>query len=78
MPVRVGTKDHWELIEPTTNWQTLKTTLKKAEFEVATDLYYVDVEKRLESEPERSRLGLSNIKAQGKLRTASKLSLQKR
>src|ERR1035441_9900373 len=25
MPVRVGTKDHWRIIRPTTAWQTMKT-----------------------------------------------------
>jgi aminopeptidase N len=45
MPVRVGTKDKWQLIRPTTEWQTMKTPLKKAEFGVATDLYFVAVSK---------------------------------
>lgn len=45
MPVRVGTKDHWQIIQPTTEWQTMKTPLKKDEFAVATDLYYVEVSK---------------------------------
>jgi aminopeptidase N len=43
MPVRVGTKDHWQIIKPTTEWQTMKTALKKDEFAVATDLYFVGV-----------------------------------
>jgi aminopeptidase N len=43
MPVRVGTKDHWQIIQPTGEWKTLKTPLKKDEFQVATDLYYVNV-----------------------------------
>jgi len=46
MPVRVGTKDnHGQILRPTAEWQTLKTPLKKDEFEVATDLYYVTVSK---------------------------------
>ena len=45
MPVRVGTKEHWQLIRPTVEWQTMKTALKKDEFAVATDLYFVDVKK---------------------------------
>jgi aminopeptidase N len=45
MPVRVGTKDRWQLIRPTAEWQAMKTTLTKENFEVATDLYYVDVKK---------------------------------
>jgi aminopeptidase N len=45
MPVRVGTKDHWQIITPTTEWKTMKTSLKQDEFAVATDLYFVDVSK---------------------------------
>ena len=45
MPVRVGTKDHWQIIKPTTEWQTIKTALGRDEFAVATDLYFVDVAK---------------------------------
>ena len=43
MPVRVGAPDDWRLIQPTTEWQTMSTPLKKDQFEVATDLYYVQV-----------------------------------
>jgi aminopeptidase N len=43
MPVRLGTKAQWEMVQPTTDWKALKTTLKKDEFAVATDLYYVEV-----------------------------------
>lgn len=45
MPVKVGRKTDWTLIKPTTEWQTLKTDVKKDDFEVATDLYYIDVVK---------------------------------
>jgi hypothetical protein len=45
MPIRVGTKDNWQIISPTTAWKRMKTPLKKDEFEVATDLYYVEVRK---------------------------------
>jgi aminopeptidase N len=45
MPVRVGSKEHWETIHPTTEWQTMKTPLTKDQFDVATDLYYIDVSK---------------------------------
>jgi len=45
MPVRVGLKEHWEVIHPTTEWQTMKTSLGKDQFEVATELYYIDVSK---------------------------------
>jgi aminopeptidase N len=43
MPVQVGKSDHWQLIQPKTEWQTMKTTLNKDEFDVATDLYYINV-----------------------------------
>jgi aminopeptidase N len=45
MPVLVGDKDHWQRIMPTLNWQTMKTPLTRDQFEVATDLFYVDVKK---------------------------------
>src|SRR5262245_40801248 len=43
MPVKVGRKMAWQLIQPTVEWKTLKTAVKKEDFEVATDLYYIDV-----------------------------------
>jgi aminopeptidase N len=43
MPVRVGLKEHWETIHPTTEWQTMKTPLTRDHFAVATDLYYINV-----------------------------------
>ena len=46
MPVRVGTSTNWQIVRPTTQWKTLKTPLTKNQFEVATDLYYVNVSKR--------------------------------
>jgi aminopeptidase N len=45
MPVRVGLKQSWETIHPTTEWQTMKTPLTKDQFDVATDLYYINVDK---------------------------------
>ncbi len=45
MPVLVGEKDHWQRVDATQQWQTMKTSLTKEQFEVATDLFYVDVEK---------------------------------
>jgi aminopeptidase N len=43
MPVLVGNKDHWQQIQPTTGWQTMQTQLGEGQFEVATDLYYIEV-----------------------------------
>lgn len=45
MPVKVGSKANWQTIQPTTEWKTMKTSVKKEEFEVATDLYYIEVSK---------------------------------
>jgi aminopeptidase N len=45
MPIRVGARDNWQIITPTTEWQTVKSPLGKDKFEVATDSYYVVVKK---------------------------------
>jgi aminopeptidase N len=45
MPVKVGDPAHWQTIHPTLEWQTLKTPLSKDDFQVATDLYFVNVSK---------------------------------
>jgi aminopeptidase N len=42
MPIRVGTKGNWQIIQPTTDWKVMPNKLGKA-LEVATDLYYVNV-----------------------------------
>ncbi len=46
MPVRVGSPDHWQIIHPTTKWQSMQTPLGKDDFQVDTDFYYVDVNKQ--------------------------------
>ena len=46
MPVRVGKKGQWQIIQPASDWKTMATSLKRDEFEVATDLYYVNVSKQ--------------------------------
>jgi aminopeptidase N len=46
MPIRVGRADAWQTVSPTTEWQTMATTMTKDEFQVATDFYYVLVDKR--------------------------------
>jgi len=46
MPIRVGAKDNWQIVKPNAAWQTLKTPLKKDDFAVATDLYYIEVSKQ--------------------------------
>jgi aminopeptidase N len=45
MPVRVGSKDHWQIIQPTADWKSMKTSLNKDDFQVPTDLYYINVSK---------------------------------
>ena len=46
MPVMVGRKEHWQRIHPTTTWQTMPATLAKDDFDVATDLFYITVNKQ--------------------------------
>ena len=43
MPIRVGDPAHWQTIQPTTDWQVMPLTMSKDAFEVATDLYFVNV-----------------------------------
>ncbi len=45
MPVRVGRPDNWTIIDATTDWKVMRTPLTKDEVAVATDLYYINVEK---------------------------------
>jgi aminopeptidase N len=47
MPIRVGRSSDWQIVQPfTTEWKVLSTPIKKDDFEVATDLYYVNVRKQ--------------------------------
>jgi aminopeptidase N len=46
MPVRVGTNGRWGVIHPTAAWQTMPWAAAKDDFQVATDLYFVDVDKK--------------------------------
>jgi hypothetical protein len=46
MPVRVGLKSDWQIIKPTTTWQRMSTSIGKDDFDVATDLYYINVSKQ--------------------------------
>jgi hypothetical protein len=43
MPVLVGSPEHWQKLQPTTEWQMMQTPLSKDQFQVATDLYYIKV-----------------------------------
>ncbi|OFW42551.1 MAG: peptidase M1 [Acidobacteria bacterium RIFCSPLOWO2_12_FULL_67_14b] len=42
MPVRVGSKGSWQVIQPTTDWKTIPNAEGRS-LQVATDLYYVNV-----------------------------------
>jgi aminopeptidase N len=46
MPIRVGARASWQTIEPAADWKTMETPVGKDDFEVATDLYYVNVTKQ--------------------------------
>jgi aminopeptidase N len=46
MPIRAGRPTAWQLLRPTTDWQVMKTDIRKDDFQVASDLYYVNVAKR--------------------------------
>ena len=46
MPIKVGSPAAWQTIQPTTDWQVMKTPMTKDTFAVATDLFYVDVRKQ--------------------------------
>lgn len=45
MPVKVGTKNNWTVIYPTTVWKSMDTAVKLEDFQVATDLFYVEFSK---------------------------------
>ncbi|HWE87654.1 MAG TPA: M1 family metallopeptidase [Terracidiphilus sp.] len=46
MPVKVGAPGHWQIIHPTTKWQSMQSPLTKDEFQVDLDEYYVDLNKQ--------------------------------
>jgi hypothetical protein len=46
MPIRVGEAGMWQMIQPTTEWKKMPTTLTQEQFAVATDYYYVNVSKQ--------------------------------
>ena len=46
MPVKVGIPGHWQVIHPTTKWQSMQSPLSKDDFQVDLDEYYVDVNKQ--------------------------------
>jgi aminopeptidase N len=46
MPIKAGAAEKWEILRPTTDWQVMKAPMPKDSFDVATDLYYVNVVKQ--------------------------------
>ncbi|RRA47862.1 M1 family metallopeptidase [Acidipila sp. EB88] len=49
MPVKVGDPQHWQTITPSVDWQVMPLKLSaeqfRSDFKVATDLYYIDVQR---------------------------------
>jgi hypothetical protein len=43
MPIKAGRRGAWEVLKPTSDWQTFKWAGAMDTFEVATELYYVIV-----------------------------------
>jgi aminopeptidase N len=46
MPVEAGDPEHWQILHPTLQWQTIHTPLTKDQFQAATDRYYINVDKQ--------------------------------
>jgi aminopeptidase N len=47
MPIRVGSSDNWQIVQPVTmEWKVLSTPIQKDDFKVATELYYVNVRRQ--------------------------------
>ena len=46
MPIKVGKAGAWQIIQPTTEWKSMPTAFTQDTFEVATDLYFVNVSKQ--------------------------------
>ena len=46
MPVRIRQNGQWKMIDATLQWQTMKTTVSKDQFEVVTDEFFIEVSKQ--------------------------------
>ena len=46
MPIKIGNRGKWQTIQPTTAWKMMAAPALKADLEVATELYYVNVTKQ--------------------------------
>lgn len=45
MPIRVGVSGTWQTIQPTTEWKVMANAVPPDQFQVATELFYVNVAK---------------------------------
>jgi aminopeptidase N len=45
MPIEVGDPQHWTLVKPTAEWRTMPWNATPESFQIAADLYYVNVVK---------------------------------
>jgi aminopeptidase N len=43
MPIKVGKRGQWQTVVPTADWAIMRSPMTKEAFEVATDLFYVNV-----------------------------------
>ena len=55
MPIRAGAHGQWQTLEATTDWQVMKNTIKPDEFEVPTDLYFINVNKQTIPAPQETK-----------------------
>jgi aminopeptidase N len=57
MPIRVGRRDEWQTIEPTSEWQSMATSLDKQAFDVDEEWFYVEVQKTTTAELDQADSG---------------------
>jgi len=55
MPIRAGAHGQWQMLEATSDWKVMKNTIKADDFEVATDFYYVNVNKQTIPAPQETK-----------------------
>jgi aminopeptidase N len=55
MPIRAGAHGQWQALEPTTDWKVMTNTIKPDDFEVPTDLYYINVTKQSVPAPQETK-----------------------
>jgi aminopeptidase N len=55
MPIRAGAHGQWQTLEATTDWKVMKNTIKPDDFEVPTELYFVNVSKQTIPAPQETK-----------------------